>query len=135
MEEARKRRLPTLGICGGMQLMNVAFGGTLYQDVARQIPKALKHRRPSQDWHRVTLLKGSWVARVFGVRTLQVNSSHHQSVKRVANGFRVTALASDGVIEGMEASDGSPMVGVQWHPERMGGAHRRFFQKFLEWRA
>lgn len=113
---------PVLGICRGVQIITAAFGGTLYQDINTQIEGTLVHR----DWHRydqlghdVTLTEDSWVSRVYGgATTIGVNSIHHQSIKQAPEGFEVTAVAPDGVLEAVERLDaGRWVVGVQWHPE------------------
>ena len=118
--------LPILGICRGAQAINVAFGGTLYQDQESEIPGCLKHVQQSarqQPSHAVTLAKGSFLARIFGTAA-QVNSFHHQSVKQLAPGFAVTARADDGVVEGIERCGAQKnfVCGVQFHPEMMAEA-------------
>lgn len=118
---AADRQIPILGICRGMQLMNAAFGGSLYQDIHSQMEGTrIKH---DQDLgrgyasHTVEIEKDSLLCQLFGTETLAVNSFHHQAVKEVAPGFRATARATDGVIEAMESAEYKPMMGVQWHPE------------------
>lgn len=118
---AADRQLPILGICRGIQLMNAAFGGSLYQDIHSQMEGTrIKH---DQDLgrgyasHTVEIEKDSLLCQLFGTETLAVNSFHHQAVKEVAPGFRATARATDGVIEAMESAEYKPMMGVQWHPE------------------
>jgi len=111
---------PILGICRGMQIMNVAFGGTLIQDIPSQIPGALQHaQKGSRQYgaHKVQLQPGM-IAEALGKTEILVNTSHHQAVKDVAPGFQVTGTAADGMIEAIESLDGLCM-GVQWHPERM----------------
>lgn len=119
---AMELKKPMLGICRGMQIMNVACGGTLVQDIPRQVPGALQHaQRGSRQYgaHKVVLQPG-FVAEALGKTEVLVNTSHHQSVKDVAPGFTMTGCAADGVIEVIESLDGLH-VGIQWHPERMWG--------------
>ena len=117
---ARSRNMPIFGICRGVQVMTVAFGGTLIQHLPND-KTTFNHRQtmhgrfPS---HPASAEAGSVVGRIFG-RDFTVNSFHHQAVGRVAPGFAVTARSSDGVIEAIEAEDGAFCVGVQWHPERL----------------
>lgn len=118
---AADRQVPMLGICRGIQVMNAAFGGSLYQDIHVQMEgKCLKH---DQDLgrgyasHTVRIDHDSLLHRLFGTEVLPVNSFHHQAVKEAAPGFKVTARSSDGVIEAMESAEHKSMMGVQWHPE------------------
>lgn len=118
---AANRQIPILGICRGIQVMNAALGGTLYQDIdVQQEGKRIKH---SQDMdrafasHTVTITPDSLLARIMKAEKLPVNSFHHQAVKEPAPGFRVSALAPDGVIEAIESTEHKAMLGVQWHPE------------------
>ncbi len=133
-------RLPILGICRGIQLLNVAAGGSLYQDIAAQVPGALKHdyHPANSPWERPThstsLAEGSRLAEICGRRELRTNSFHHQAVKQVAPGFDAVAWAEDGIVEGIEASDQPFALGVQWHPEGMYDTDeysRRLFAAFL----
>jgi putative glutamine amidotransferase len=141
---ARDRRLPTLAICRGMQLLNVAFGGSLIQDIPAERPDALDHdpKGPrAARVHDVEIEPTSRLALVLGVERLRVNSFHHQAVDRAAEGLRATAWAPDGIIEGVEWSgdDGGDRgdrgdwwaVGVQWHPEEMDGESVRLFQALV----
>lgn len=120
---ARARRVPTLAICRGVQVANVALGGTLVQDLASQRSDALPHDGAgSRDArvHRVRVTPGSRLARALGAAELPINSFHHQSVDRAADGAAVVATAPDGVVEGLEwRRDDWWMVGVQWHPEEL----------------
>ena len=115
------RQIPVLGICRGIQVLTAALGGKLYQDIKTQHDRpCIEHSQtiarglPS---HEVRLEKDSMLYGLFGKETLAVNSFHHQAVKEVPEGFRVTAMAPDGIIEGMESTAFRPILGVQWHPE------------------
>lgn len=132
--------LPMLGICRGAQALNVAFGGTLYQDLPAQYPRVanrplLEHnqRTPGdQVSHRVTITAGSLLARVVGATEIWTNSHHHQAVKDPAANLNVTARSDDGVIEGLEGTGGPFLLGVQWHPERLTTPDaRRLFTGFV----
>ena len=116
LDEAVKRRLPVIGICRGCQLINVYFGGTLWQDLPSERPGEVKHR--GTHLHGVRIEGGSRLARSLGCEEMQVNTSHHQAVRDLAPGFRAVAFAPDGVVEAIE-SDALPVVGVQFHPEKL----------------
>lgn len=112
---------PILGICRGIQIMNVAFKGTLYQDLSYIDGSFVKHRQEADrnvPSHSIELKKGSKLFEVYG-QTAAVNSFHHQAVKTLGNGFVVTAKAKDGVVEGIELEGKVFTVAVQWHPEGM----------------
>ncbi len=112
--------VPMLGICGGMQSINVALGGTLYQDIAAQLDTPIDHLptySATKTTHSVHIAPRSLLRRIAGKARVEVNSSHHQSVKKVAPKLLQTAVAPDGVIEAIEAPDRSFLLGVQWHPE------------------
>lgn len=120
---ARDRGLPTLAICRGIQVLNVALGGTLVQDIPSECPTALPHAPGdgrAKRVHEIGVDSGSRLAEALGADRLPVNSAHHQSIARVADGLRVTARAPDGIVEGVEwATDEWWAVGVQWHPEEL----------------
>lgn len=136
---------PILGVCRGAQVLNVARGGSLYQDINTQVPDSLVHR----DWHRyeiiehaVTVAADSWLAGIYvGSAELLTNTVHHQAIKKVAPGFEIVARAPDGIIEAIEdIADDHWMVGLQWHPEWLdgspeGGPHRSpgapVFERFI----
>ncbi len=123
IEEAKARGKPVLAICRGIQILNVALGGTLIQDIPSQCDTSLAHDEDSprdSRSHEISIEPGSLIAGAVGTEHCTVNSFHHQSVKRVADGFRVTARSPDGLIEGIESTDADWWVmGVQWHPEEM----------------
>ncbi len=114
--EALRQHKPIFGICRGMQVLNVYFGGSLWQDLPSQCPSALDHR--SEQGHPVRIVRGSRLARIIGKGKFTVNTSHHQAVKALAPGFRVSATAPDGIIEAFEC-DSLPIAAVQFHPERL----------------
>lgn len=120
---AAHRSIPMLGICRGEQLINVAFGGTLYQDIPAQHPDTtVQHaqKEPSSvPTHTVYLLPGSEIARITGQTQLFTNTHHHQAVRQVAPGFRITAWATDSIPEAIESNNGKPIWGVQFHPEAL----------------
>jgi putative glutamine amidotransferase len=137
--------LPVLGICRGIQTLNVALGGTLIQDIPSQVDGALVHPYQtgnSRDYlaHPVTLVPDSLVARLLaagldGDHTLLVNSMHHQAVREPAPDCVITACAPDGVVEAIERQESGFVLGLQWHPEEMVTRYplmRRLFQGFVE---
>jgi putative glutamine amidotransferase len=120
--EAARRRMPMLAICRGMQVLNVAAGGTLIEDIADHRPDALPHRVEGDDAYRgiqeVDIQPGSTTALAVGATSLRVNSVHHQGIGEIAPAFRVTATTGDGIIEAFEPRDEAwPLWAVQWHPE------------------
>ena len=142
---ARARDLPIFGICRGVQVLNVAYGGTLVQDIPSQVPGALTHsldvppNEPYSLAHEVWLDKDTLLAKLMGERlsdtdACEVNSRHHQAVKQVAPGLVVSATAPDGVIEAIEDPAARFCLGVQWHPENFWrtGEFRPLFEGFLE---
>lgn len=134
-------RKPLLGICRGIQVLNAALGGTLYQDLASEFPAAtIAHRqkqRPLYASHTVSVDADSHLSRIIGGVELRVNSHHHQAVKELAAPLRAVAFAPDGVIEAVEQPGHPFCIGVQWHPERLcdqkgGDGHARLFSAFVE---
>ncbi len=138
MEEGK----PILGACRGIQAINVAAGGTLYQDVHEERVNPIKHDYfPTQGYarnhlaHDVSLQEESRLRAIYGAGTVRVNSMHHQGVREVAPGLRVAAVAPDGLVEGVEGTEAPFILGVQWHPEMLVDGDegtRRLFQAFLE---
>ena len=120
---AREAAIPTLGICLGMQVMNVAAGGTLVQDIDSAMQTDIRHASEPEDRgrHDVIIDSATRLGDILRQRELNVNSSHHQAVGKVGEGLRVTAHAPDGVVEGLEDPEHPFYVGVQWHPEDLGG--------------
>ncbi len=123
VHHAREHRLPTFAICRGIQVVNVALGGTLIQDIPSERPSDINHDQSAartERVHSVRVEPDSRLAAAMGTTAMSVNSFHHQAVARVAQGLRVTARSPDGVIEGVEwIGDEWWMLGVQWHPEEL----------------
>ena len=123
---ALEKDLPILAICRGHQVLNCALGGALYQDIEAQFGPELKHPRyevPRDTVHAVRTEKDSRLFAITGMDTLMVNSRHHQAVKALGRGLRVSARATDGLIEGVELPGKRFVVGVQWHPESLSDRH------------
>lgn len=119
---ALAREVPILAICRGIQVLAVAGGGALYQDIPSQIKGALQHYQKAPEWypaHAIHVKPGSKLARVLQASSARVNSYHHQSVKVLPRGFQVAAEAGDGVVEAIEGLHHRFALGVQWHPETM----------------
>jgi len=120
IQEALKKNIPVLGICGGHQLINVVLGGTLIQHIPEEVSANLKHEQPNsraEPWHDVSIIKDTFLYKIIKTENLSVNSGHHQAIKDVGRGVIVNALAPDGVIEGIEVPDYRFCLGLQWHPE------------------
>lgn len=122
IQAAIEQKKPILGICRGMQILNAALGGSLYQDIHVQNAASLCHRQDiairEEGTHTIAITRGSNLERIIKSPTTLVNSYHHQAVKRLGDGLIITAVADDGVVEAYESSDGA-LMGVQWHPEGM----------------
>ena len=135
---ADKMQKPLLGICRGNQVINVAFGGTLFTDIAAQVPEAKRH-----DWypniprdqlsHTISITKDAKLVKIFGGTEIAVNSLHHQSIDKIGEGLLVTAHAPDGIIESIEKPDHPYLIGVQWHPEWLTAlpAMQNLFKTFV----
>jgi len=142
IQEIFRQRKPLLAICRGHQILNVAFGGGLVADIARQVPGAINHRYMDQAFdlvHEVTVKSGSLFARICGKKIIGVNSTHHQAVLAPAAPFAATACSRDGIVEVMElkpafAAQLPFLLSVQFHPERLTGKHARYraiFEHFV----
>jgi len=120
-KKAYADNMPIMGICRGNQLVNVALGGSLYQDINAQIPGSYGHfpDMASMDelYHSVDFVKGSKLHQIFGAEKMNVNSFHHQAIKKLGDGLVISAMSEDGIVEGVEAADSRFLIGVQWHPE------------------
>jgi putative glutamine amidotransferase len=139
---AMRDHKPVLGVCRGIQVINVAAGGSLYQDVQAQVRGAIRHDyfptngdcTRDQLVHTVRVEPRSRLRNILGTEEVQVNSMHHQAVKELAPGLVPSAFAPDGVIEGLESGNGQYLIGVQWHPEELADTMapmRQLFASFL----
>jgi putative glutamine amidotransferase len=138
VREALERDMPVLAICRGQQVLNVALGGTLVQDIPDEIPQAGAHRlKDVPRWqiaHEVEVASGTRLREILGRDVLPVNSSHHQAVRDLGRGLQVAARSCDGVIEAVELPGRRFVVGVQWHPEAMWNQepdHQEVFRAFI----
>ena len=126
IHEIIKLKKPVLGICYGMQLINVAFGGSLYQDIRQQVPSAIEHR---EGWHTIKIDDNKLIDR----GEFKVNSSHHQAVKIIGQKLKAIAFSADGVVEAVCGEDYPFLLGVQWHPERLRDClSEKIFRSFVE---
>ena len=135
-----ERNLPVFGICRGIQVMNVAMDGSLYQDIPSQFTDHLTHKiveTTDDSWHNIKIKSDSLLNEITGETLSEVNSRHHQSLKVISESFTVTAQSKDGIIEAVEDGSKRFMLGVQYHPERMfktkeSREHRRkLFEAFI----
>lgn len=130
-------KTPVLGICRGHQVMNVALGGTLWQDIPAFLPGSPNHDRkdlPDSIVHNVTIEGRTHLFQILKQRDLEVNSSHHQAVNELGRGFVISAASGDGIIEGIELPRHPFAIGVQWHPERLFRqyeVHGQLFKTFI----
>lgn len=136
IELAEKLNKPLLAICKGHQMLNVAYGGTLYQDLHVQKENVIEHSQNQPrhlPFHEVQIKKGSILYDIFSDKT-QVNSFHHQAIKDLSEDFEILAKSSDGIIEAVLKKEGNWMLGVQWHPEMMAATDEKMkaiFQLFV----
>ncbi len=141
LEEACRRNIPVLGICRGHQLINVAFDGTLYQDIDTQVQSAMGHHPKTINrdelFHSVSIKKDSLIHDIFETEKIYVNSFHHQGVKKLGKGLKATAFSCEGVVEAFEAIDMKDrfILGIQWHPENLINRYPEFlgiFKAFVD---
>lgn len=128
IQSFRQANKPILGICRGLQAINVAFGGSLLQDIANEWPTAVDHNS-KEIGHPITVSTDSFLYKIFG-ESVHVNSYHHQAIAELAPGFKISAVAEDGIIEAIEKDK---IIAVQWHPERMSTDQKQLalFQYFI----
>lgn len=135
IREAQARQIPILGICRGMQILNIVFGGDIYQDIAKEFGPALPHSQEEPKrvaTHQVSIKKDSRLAHIMQQTEVGTNTFHHQAVKRIANEFVASAFTSDGICEAIEHPF-YPMIGVQWHPEHLAMAGDKGAQALFQW--
>lgn len=144
IQRARERGCPLFGICRGMQVLNVAFGGSLYQDI-EYYPRLDDRITHAQDRHRipehlpvhpVKIQVGSRIFEALDQEDVMVNSFHHQLIKDIAPGFVAVAASPDGIVEGIESTEDPLIIGVQWHPEKMykqDPLQRKLFDFFIDY--
>jgi putative glutamine amidotransferase len=134
--EARRRNLPILGICRGIQVLNVALGGTLIQDIPGQYASEIEHAqqragiRKEEPGHTVRVTPGSLLARTYGAETIEVNSFHHQALRDIAPDLEINGVSPDEIVESVARPASGWMLGVQWHPEMMFRAHPEHLKPF-----
>ncbi|OPZ74230.1 MAG: putative glutamine amidotransferase [Firmicutes bacterium ADurb.Bin456] len=124
--------MPVLGICRGLQVLNIAAGGDICQDISLLASAPLKHSQEAPRWypaHGIRILAGCRLSKLLGGTELRVNSFHHQAVERVAGPFSVVARSADGVVEGLEGKE-NYALGVQFHPEELWQRDTRFLNIF-----
>ncbi len=123
VQKMLEKNKPILGICRGAQILSIAAGGDMYQDIYSQSKEPLlQHDQQAPNWHAshfVQVTKKSILSSIIGVEKFKVNSFHHQAVRNIPNGFIVSGIASDGIIEAFESENHSFVMGIQWHPESL----------------
>lgn len=127
--------IPILGICRGLQILNVAMGGTLYQDIYAQkkSDEIIKHTQMAPRWygsHKVFIESNTMLLDIMKKETILVNSFHHQAIKTLGDGLKINAYSPDKIIEGIEGTDEQFILGVQWHPENMWEKNKIFLELF-----
>lgn len=139
LKKAIERNIPVIGVCRGLQMINVALGGTLYQDIPSEKPSDVKHAQYENSLvpaHDVTILPNTEVADIFGAGRLGVNSRHHQGIKKLAPGLKITAWSTDSIPEAIEAYPIKSIMAVQWHPELNcadgDAVSLKYFTRFVE---
>ena len=130
LEQTLKNNIPVLGICGGMQFINVYFGGSLYQDIQSLLPDALNHEKGAE--HSVNIVSDTNLKKIIRTNRFKVNSYHHQAIKKVSKDLIISARSDDDIVEAFESEDGY-ITAVQWHPELENNlASARLFNHFIK---
>ncbi len=139
IEKAMKRNLPILGVCRGMQVINVKMGGSLYQDIKKEMPGSLEHDRHldgprSMPAHTVSIEEGSILHSIIQQKEIEVNSLHHQGIKTLGSGLLATGVTPDGLVESIEMPTYPFLVCMQWHPEELleTPVWKNVFDRFIE---
>jgi putative glutamine amidotransferase len=138
LQEAEKRGIPVVGICRGMQIINVAHGGTLYQDLSKDTRSFVKHSQnqdPATPTHTIEIEPDSRLAKILGRTEWVTNTHHHQTVHEVGKGLVVTARAKDGTVESIQGTGKNYLMGYQFHPEMMSINNelaKRLFKDFVQ---
>jgi putative glutamine amidotransferase len=132
-EKAYEKGIPIFGICRGMQLINIALGGNIYQDIYTQVPGVHGHSCEislQEGYHSINITRNSIVYEIFGKEKLLVNSLHHQALKNLGKDLKITAKAPDGIIEAIESTNEKFILGLQFHPETMAMKYKEFVKPF-----
>lgn len=135
MRAAIENNIPILAICAGEQLLNVLQGGSLYQDIASEVPNALEHyhqHEQEKPWHHITITEGSLLHNITGVMGYVTNSHHHQAIKKIGKNLVATASSADGIIEAIELTSHNFCLGLEWHPEYLQSEYdKKIFAAFI----
>jgi len=132
-KKAYEKGVPIMGICRGLQLINIALGGNIYQDIYKQVPNVLGHtcgNNIQEGYHTINISKDSMMYEIFNEERLVVNSQHHQSIKDLGKDLKVTSTTSDGIVESIESTNDKIILGVQYHPEAMAMKYKKFIKPF-----
>lgn len=132
-QKSYEKDIPVFGICRGLQLINIALGGDIYQDIYAQVPNVQGHtcmHNIQEGYHVINILKDSILYDIFKKNKLLVNSQHHQAIRKLGHNLKVTARSNDGIIEAVESTNDKFVLGVQFHPEAMAVKYDEFIKPF-----